>query len=139
MTAIPKLTAAEAAVLRRNSLDPSDCSAAEDRLKEIGLLNRLWRGGNAAAIEALAAYDAQQRAEILANFHRHRPSSEWHEDDGPALWFTLPIEEPPYCGTPNDGDWPWMPTEMENLSWCRLPVIFFSDAAIRALIAKEMS
>lgn len=27
---------------------------------------------------------------------------EWSEEDGPVLWWKFPIEEPPYCGTPND-------------------------------------
>ncbi|WP_211296433.1 hypothetical protein [Paenibacillus donghaensis] len=31
---------------------------------------------------------------------------EWHEDIGPVLWWTFPIEEPPYCGSPLDVDWP---------------------------------
>lgn len=31
-----------------------------------------------------------------------RPLSEWHEDMGAMLWWAFPIEEPPYCGTPND-------------------------------------
>jgi hypothetical protein len=31
---------------------------------------------------------------------------EWHEDLGPVLWWTSPIVERPYCGTPNDSDWP---------------------------------
>ncbi len=35
-----------------------------------------------------------------------RPISEWHEDCGDVLWWTFPIEEPPYCGSPLDSDWP---------------------------------
>ena len=35
------------------------------------------------------------------------PASEWHEDLGPVLWWTFPIEEPPYVGTPLDGVWSW--------------------------------
>lgn len=31
-----------------------------------------------------------------------RPIAEYHEDMGPVLWWRFPIEEPPYCGTPND-------------------------------------
>ena len=31
-----------------------------------------------------------------------RPLSEWHEDDGSVLWWTLPLSEPPYVGTPLD-------------------------------------
>ncbi|MGX4583348.1 hypothetical protein [Paenibacillus chitinolyticus] len=35
-----------------------------------------------------------------------RPIDEWHEDDGAVLWWAFPIEEPPFCGTPLDSDWP---------------------------------
>lgn len=35
-----------------------------------------------------------------------RPIEEWHEDIGPVLWWTFPIEELPYCGSPLDVDWP---------------------------------
>ncbi|MNV74189.1 hypothetical protein D3C71_1673900 [compost metagenome] len=35
-----------------------------------------------------------------------RPIEEWHEDYGSVLWWAFPIEEPPYCGTPLDLDWP---------------------------------
>jgi hypothetical protein len=31
-----------------------------------------------------------------------RPLADWHEDDGPALWWRFPIDEPPYVGTPLD-------------------------------------
>lgn len=31
-----------------------------------------------------------------------RPLAEWHEDDGPALWWRFPIMEPLYVGTPLD-------------------------------------
>lgn len=35
-----------------------------------------------------------------------RPLDEWHEDFGPKLWWTFPVQEEPYCGGPNDSDWP---------------------------------
>lgn len=35
-----------------------------------------------------------------------RPASEYHEDHGAVLWWTFPINEPPYCGQPSDDDWP---------------------------------
>lgn len=35
-----------------------------------------------------------------------RPLDQWHEDDGPVLWWSFPIEEAPYVGTPLDSDWP---------------------------------
>lgn len=37
---------------------------------------------------------------------RARPLDEWREDDGPALWWRFPVEEPPYSGTPLDAEWP---------------------------------
>lgn len=27
---------------------------------------------------------------------------EWSHEDGNVLWWKFPIDEPPYCGTPND-------------------------------------
>ena len=39
---------------------------------------------------------------------RMRPAREWHEEIGDVLWWNVPIEEPPHCGTPNDSDWPEM-------------------------------
>lgn len=35
-----------------------------------------------------------------------RPLEKWHEDDGPVLWWKLPIEEAPYVGSPLDDDFP---------------------------------
>jgi len=35
-----------------------------------------------------------------------RHIDDWHEDYGDALWWTFPIEESPYCGSPLDTDWP---------------------------------
>ena len=34
------------------------------------------------------------------------PLSDWHEDIGAALWWRVPVEEPPYCGSPVCDDWP---------------------------------
>jgi hypothetical protein len=35
-----------------------------------------------------------------------RPASEWNEEMGPVLWWSPPIQEPPYVGTPNDLGYP---------------------------------
>lgn len=43
--------------------------------------------------DGIRLVDAQETA---------RPLAEWHEDDGPVLWWKFPIEEPPYVGTPLD-------------------------------------
>jgi hypothetical protein len=42
----------------------------------------------------------------LRRFRRLRPRAEWHCDDGPVLWWTFPVAEPPWVGTPLDSDWP---------------------------------
>lgn len=42
--------------------------------------------------------------------------SEWHEDDGDCLWWFFPIEQPPYCGTPLDCDFPDYVTHFTRFS-----------------------
>lgn len=45
-----------------------------------------------------------------------RPLAAWDHADGAVLWWKLPIEEPPYCGTPGDSDWPGYHTHWTPLS-----------------------
>lgn len=35
-----------------------------------------------------------------------RLAKHWDEDLGDCLWWNFPVEEPPYCGTPLDDDFP---------------------------------
>lgn len=35
-----------------------------------------------------------------------QPLDEWHEDDGDVLWWTWPVVEAPWCGSPICCDWP---------------------------------
>ena len=35
-----------------------------------------------------------------------RPLDEWHEDIGAVLWWRFPVDEAPWCGTPNSDEWP---------------------------------
>lgn len=63
------------------------------------------------ALESLA----KERDETVTPRH----IDEWHEDDGPVLWWTNPISEPPYSGSPLDDDWPeyhewWTPLSFAN-------------------------
>lgn len=53
----------------------------------------------------------------LDRFNEPHPLSAWHEDDGPALWWRFPVDEPPYVGTPLDTDWPGYHTH-----WTRIVV-----------------
>lgn len=51
-----------------------------------------------------------------------RPVSEWHEDDGPVLWWFFPIQEAPYVGTPLDET--WAEHELDGLytHWTPIPI-----------------
>jgi hypothetical protein len=35
-----------------------------------------------------------------------RPLADWHDDDGPVLWWRFPVDGPPWIGTPLDDEWP---------------------------------
>lgn len=71
----------------------------EQALREAGLDERSDR----AAERAMRAF---LDAPIAGSHHFAMPLDEWHDDDGPVLWWKFPIAEPPYAGTPNDSDWP---------------------------------
>lgn len=44
----------------------------------------------------------QKYATLSTPAIKARPIDEYTEDMGPVLWWTFPITEAPYCGTPND-------------------------------------
>ena len=46
------------------------------------------------------------------------PGEQYHEDDGPVLWWRFPVVEPPYSGTPHDSDWPGGHTHFTPLPPC---------------------
>jgi hypothetical protein len=41
-------------------------------------------------------------AERITMLH---PRAEYHEDFGDVLWWTVPISEPPFVGSPQNSDW----------------------------------
>lgn len=57
-----------------------------------------------------AVQDWNRRAAVA------RPRDEWHDDDGPVLWWWLPVRSPPYVGTPLDHDWP----DLQPTHWTSL-------------------
>jgi len=61
--------------------------------------------------------DRDVRLEAIEISPVARPESEWHDDVGPVLWWTFPVCEPPYCGTPLDKTWPGYHTH-----WTRFDV-----------------
>jgi hypothetical protein len=42
----------------------------------------------------------------LEDMLQPKPIEEWHEDIGDCLWWSFPIEESPYCGSPLDENFP---------------------------------
>lgn len=44
-----------------------------------------------------------------------KPIEEWDEDYGDCLWWSFPVEEPPYCGSPLDVDFPDYVTHFTQL------------------------
>jgi hypothetical protein len=45
------------------------------------------------------------------------PRERYHEDDGPGLWWRVPVMDgkQPWVGTPNDSDWPGYHTHFTPL------------------------
>lgn len=44
--------------------------------------------------------------DITSQQYQAHPIDDWHEDDGPVVWWRFPVDEPAWIGTPNDSDWP---------------------------------
>ena len=53
-----------------------------------------------AAADALARWGSPTPVPVAI------PGEKYHEDMGPVTWWRLPVDEPPWVGTPNDSDWP---------------------------------
>ena len=99
------------------------------------------RACEAEAALAIARNEPPSRPlppEVEAAAEALHPYADWHEDDGPVLWYAVPVEEPPYCGEPLCSDWPneWNapydtvtgafidgPYTGKVLKWQRLPAL----------------
>lgn len=68
-----------------------------------------------AAVEQSVVYEDFRLNEFV-KLHTLRPLSEWRDDFHTVIWYKLPIDEPPYVGTPHDCDWPGYHTH-----WSPLP------------------
>lgn len=87
---------------------------ADSYVSSIALMDDLARMLEASDLGAaqrlrgvVATHDRllRENAELRAATALH-PKDEWHEDFGNALWWFVPISEPPYAGTPLDDDFP---------------------------------
>ncbi|WP_346905924.1 hypothetical protein [Clostridium sp.] len=66
--------------------------------------------------DAFYAYsNAVKRLGELEDANEPKPIGEWGEDYGDCLWWSFPIEEPPYCGTPLDCNFPNYVTHFTRL------------------------
>lgn len=52
-----------------------------------------------------------------------RPLEDWHEEMGPVLWWRFPVDEAPWCGTPNCDDWPHYHTHFTPLVVPEAPAV----------------
>ena len=81
------------------------------------------------SIDALNIVPGTEAA-VLADLAHLRARDQWHEDDGPVLWWWPPIEGPPYVGTPLDDDWPayepthWTPLLVPGDKPAEPPLLF---------------
>ncbi len=89
------------------------------RQMSAGQLRKLEPDIKKAMYEAVDDLEVEER-EKLIKLHTLRPLADWHEDLGPTLWWILPVNEPPYCGTPLDSDWTGGHTHWSPLPDCRL-------------------
>jgi hypothetical protein len=113
-SALPELIAA---ARERDGLRAHyDTAGPEHNLLALLDLYEKQRASATAERDALRAEIKRLRAVVEAATTLHR-RDEWHEDDGNVIWWTLPIEEPPYVGTLLDEDIPDYVTH-----WTRLVV-----------------
>lgn len=71
---------------------------ADGRLFNSGLYSRHQLSGFVKS--------AADDMEALADIRKVRRLDQWDDEHGNVLWWRLPVDEPPYVGTPLDSDWP---------------------------------
>lgn len=88
-----------------------DKETPEDELGEARIA--LWMATIKALTEGQAWLERQGKCGEGELFN----AEDWHEEIGAVLWWNFPIEEPAYCGTPLDTDFPQYKTH-----WTRLVI-----------------
>lgn len=63
--------------------------------------------------------DIAALVEEVKRLRKLHPIDAYHEDIGNVLWWRVPIQEPPYCGTPLDEDFP----DDYYTHWSQLPEV----------------
>ena len=77
--------------------------------------------------EVLARRKKDDLVYTLSNLLTPEGHDFWSDDDGSVLWWLLPVEEPPYVGTPTDDGWPFYEEDEHRLYWTRIPTPMFRE------------
>jgi hypothetical protein len=75
----------------------------------------------AERLQKLSELASRARAALSQPEPTARPEDEYHEDMGAVLWWRFPIDEPPYCGSPLDSEWPGYHTHFTPLGPMPIP------------------
>ena len=82
--------------------------------KNLLMESELWGLYEARATTFMSAINIVEQLgepqKVKARLAKH-----WDEDLGDCLWWDFPVEEPPYCGTPLDDDFPKYKTHFTEL------------------------
>lgn len=79
---------------------PSAVQPPQSLIDEIERLSRALVNARNDALEAAQREPGQEDHDAV------RTLAEWHEDDGPVVWWRFLVDEPAWIGTPLDDDWP---------------------------------
>ena len=58
----------------------------------------------ASNLQSYPIAEALKKLQEYEDANELKPIEEWHEDYGDCLFWKLPIDEPPYCGSPLSSD-----------------------------------
>ena len=78
---------------------------SDTRLKEHDTIEMPNISGQQSQAYKRGFDDAKARFKELEALFKLIPANQWHEDMGDVLWFHVPIQEPPYVGSPRDCNW----------------------------------
>ncbi|BBM18356.1 hypothetical protein G15_2021 [Enterococcus avium] len=79
------------------------------------LMTEVSMFGRTAEIDVVPSDRLLDLIDELASPVKAKLAKHWNEDLGDCLWWNYPIEEPPYCGTPLDDDFPKYKTHFTEL------------------------
>jgi hypothetical protein len=79
----------------------------------------------AELLEANNREVARRRAAEAGDCLELYPLDSYHEDYGEVLWWKLPVEEAPYCGSPLADSWPGYHTH-----WSKVPKVWLQPVIL---------